>query len=109
MMRAAFLLAALVAAECNTPPPAPVPAVDAAPPPPPAPLPTPTLDAAPSAAAATVYAELVDAGCLQADPVSGVAWVQQAMADSRAPKWLGCLVGGGSVKACAVPCGDAGR
>lgn len=100
-------LIVLLAAECNAPPaPPPNPVVDASPVPTPAP--SPTIDAGVTPTAVRVYDELVEGGCLQADPVSGPAWVEQAMLDPRAPAWLNCIADGATTQACAVPCGDAG-
>lgn len=104
-------LGALAAAECNTPPPGPPPVVldaspgviDAAPSPEAAPVPSP-----PSTPLAVVlYTEMVEGGCMAADPDAGVALMIEALADSNKPPWLACLADGGSVTSCQLPCGPA--
>jgi hypothetical protein len=62
--------------------------------PPPAPLPL-----SPTA----VYTELVEGGCY-APSDAGVAVVTQESQLSPPPAWYGCLVEGGTIAACGVPC-----
>jgi hypothetical protein len=54
--------------------------------------------------ATDVYGMLVDAGCLQPDPVGGASYVAAEHSLPDAPAWLGCLFDGGAVSTCGVPC-----
>jgi hypothetical protein len=58
----------------------------------------------PPPTAQTIYAEIVEAGCLAPDPDGGIAAVQGEMALRPPPAWMQCLQDGGTVAACAVPC-----
>jgi hypothetical protein len=58
----------------------------------------------PVSPAASVYAALVDAGCLKADD-AGLPSVQAEYESGTAPAWFQCLWGGGTVASCNVPCG----
>ena len=71
------------------------------------PTPTPAPNPPDGNPTALVVAELVDAGCLQADDSGNdIASVSaQEHSDAAAP-WLQCLYAGGTVKSCAVPCGS---
>ena len=51
----------------------------------------------------SIYGALVDAGCLAADD-SGLAAVQAESQIDAAPSWFGCLLEGGTVTGCNVPC-----
>lgn len=61
----------------------------------------------PNTQAQNIYAELVEAGCLQADD-SGLATVQSALQfDGATPSWFTCLANGGTVSSCQLPCDSA--
>lgn len=51
----------------------------------------------------SVYAALVEAGCLASED-GGVAYVQQEHSLPDQPAWLACLYDGGTVAGCGVPC-----
>ena len=51
----------------------------------------------------SIYAELVEAGCLASDD-AGLAAVQQESQLDAAPAWFLCLQSGGTVTGCDVPC-----
>jgi len=57
-----------------------------------------------SPTAKTVYQSLVAQGCLEASP-DGPQAVQDEFNRSDRPDWLSCMFDGGTVDACAVPCG----
>lgn len=52
----------------------------------------------------SVYAALVEAGCLAPED-GGVDYVAQEHTLPDQPAWLACLYDGGSVPGCGVPCG----
>ena len=80
---------------CSSCTPAPYP-VDAAPQPAPSPTNDPT---------SMVLSELVDAGCLAADPNSdGYAALYELSISDQEPAWLSCMFSGLSVKQCGAPC-----
>lgn len=58
--------------------------------------------------AATVYMELVEAGCLAPDDAgpSNISQEQALGPDAGFP-WLDCLFDGGTVAGCGVPCDAA--
>ena len=56
----------------------------------------------PAVSPATVYATLVDAGCM-APSDDGVSSIAAEHAEGGTP-WLECLFSGGSVANCSVPC-----
>ena len=72
-----------------------------------APTPTPSPGGSPELTPTTVYNELVDAGCMQADPSGNTDGLASIAAEHAAhdQAWLECLFDGGTIKACAAPCG----
>jgi len=52
-----------------------------------------------------VYNELIEAGCLASSDAS-LLGVQQGVLSDAQPPWFSCLVDGGSINGCNVPCGD---
>jgi hypothetical protein len=60
----------------------------------------------PTASAEAIYTALVQAGCLAPDD-SGVGAVQLGAASNAAPPWFTCLIDGGTIASCGVPCGDS--
>lgn len=95
-MRALLLSLAVVAvalsglgAACQNPTPAP-------PSPVPAPAPSPTKSPT------QVYGELVEASCYAPND-SGLYWTTRELTQNP-PSWATCLVEGGTVSACGVPC-----
>jgi hypothetical protein len=80
-MKKLLVLTALVVGGCTTTPP-----------------PTTTTPSGTS-----VYNALVDAGCLAPDE-GGAALITQELATDSGFPWLGCLVDGGTVAGCNVPC-----
>lgn len=66
--------------------------------------PAPSPPAAASALSpAAVYTELVEGGCY-APSDAGIAVVTMESQLTPPPSWYGCLVEGGTIAACAVPC-----
>lgn len=60
----------------------------------------------PAASVQAIYQALVQAGCLAPDD-SGLGAVQLGVASDAAPGWFTCLLDGGTVASCGVPCGDS--
>jgi len=61
------------------------------------------------ATAATIYAKLVDGGCMKADPDAGVAAVAAELAMAQPPAWVTCMADGGTVVGCNAPCSPPTR
>ena len=57
--------------------------------------------------ATDVYLELLDAGCMAADPVGGVSFIAAEHTLPDEELWLKCLFDGGSISLCK-PCAAAG-
>jgi hypothetical protein len=53
-----------------------------------------------------VYDSLVEAGCLEPDPVNGLTAVEQDLTTPGTPAWETCIADGGSPASCNAPCGD---
>lgn len=64
------------------------------------PSPAPSAPVNPS----TIWAEMVDAGCIRDSPDGPEAVAEELSSDAGARDWLRCLQAGGSVASCAVPC-----
>lgn len=56
---------------------------------------------------ATLDGELVEAGCLQPGDAGLALLVQAYESDAAMPTWAACLLEGGRVFACGVPCTTA--
>lgn len=52
----------------------------------------------------TIYAELVDAGCVDPRDDAGLAAVQLAVFSDSTPGWFLCLRDGGTPTGCGFPC-----
>ena len=59
----------------------------------------------PPTTAAALAAEIVEAGCVLPSATL-TASIQAEMTSDASPPWLQCLADGGTIAACAVPCGD---
>jgi hypothetical protein len=66
----------------------------------PNPQPTPPSPVTP----AVIYGELVEGGCMKADPDGGVAAVAGELSMSKPPAWIVCLAEAGTITGCGVPC-----
>jgi hypothetical protein len=66
--------------------------------------PQPSPPVSPPTSASVIYQELVQGGCMKADPDGGLSAVMAEAQLQPPPPWFLCMLDGGSVAACNTPC-----